>query len=284
MKSFLVLILIIFSLSPSIAQNDSINYRFGFSVSAFSTMNYGFKTFYNLETSPVNDNGVSKIFKDEKYTVDYQNFNFSKDIDIQLSINWINNDNYILRQSFSIFKGKATERVILTLTSYGEKTGIENYVNSNNHSENQYWADNLDVGYQTSFELESNYYGANNSIILFKRFDKKVNFGLGFSSVSRWRDEFYPLFDDGYLQGKYWPPYGSYFTRQLCIRAQIEKSINRFSGFINLSQSIFILKRRKGNREHSEGELIAVSNNLDYRFPLYMKAGLTVSFKKIKRK
>lgn len=283
MRSVLNGIVFFIITSQVTAQNDSTNYRFGFSISAFSTMNYGLKSFYNLETNSTWDEEYGKVYKNEKYTVDYQNFNFSKDFDLQLSVNWINNENYILRQSFSVFRGRATERATLTLTGYGEKTGIENY-SSIYQSDHQYWSDNLSVGYQTKYKLESTYFGVMNSLVLFKKFSDNLNFGGGFSIIGRYRSEFYPVYDDGYLYGKSYVPYDQYYTRQFCLSTQIEKNVGRFTGFIFLSQSLFILKKNKGHHQVAEGELLAVSNNLDYRFPLYFKAGLTVNFKKLKKK
>jgi len=278
MRIILLWTFIIISTHQVLAQNDSANYRFGFSVSAMSTMNYGFKTFYDLETSSSSEAESRKIYKNEKYTVDYQNFNFSKDIDIQLSVNWINNDDYMLRQSFSFFYGSATERATLILTSYGEKTGVENF-----HPEYQFWADNLAVGYQTSFELKSTYFGFYNELILFKKLKNNFNVGVGISVVGRSRNEWVPRFAPGYLEHYIFDHFDDYYTRQLCVSGQVEKYFGQFSGFINLSQSVLTIKKFKGHLQLDDGELVARSNNLDYRFPLYIKAGLTVNFKKIKK-
>lgn len=278
MKLFLVIGLIIFSVKPVLAQMDSSNYRFGFSMSAFSTMNYGFKSFYDLETNAAWQYENQKVYKDEKYTLDYQNFNFSRDVDAQFSMNWINNECYLLRQSISVFIGQATERATITLTNYGEKTGVENF-----YPEYQYWADNLAVGYQTTFELKSAYLGIYNELILFKKLSNYFNIGTGISAVRRSRDEWPPRFASGYLENFAWDPFDDYYTRQLCVSGQVERYFGRFSGFLNLSQSVLTIKKFKGHRQLDDGELIARSNNLDYRFPLYIKAGFTVNFKKIKK-
>jgi len=260
-------------------QQDTLNrYKFSVSISAMSTLNYGFKSFNDLNLSPYGESQLA-VFKDEKYTVDYQNFNFSKDFDLQLSVNWLNSDKYILRQSFSVFIGKATERARLTLTTFGEKTGVENV-----YPEYQYWADNLTVGYQSTYSIESNYYGIYNQFMLLKKFKNALNLGIGLSSVRRFRQEFYPIFDAGYLSDRPWDPLDSYYTRQLCISTQVEKSKDRFTGFLNFSQSVLILKKNKGHAQVPKGEIEAVSNNLDYWFLLYIKAGLSFNFKSMNNK
>ena len=64
----------------------------------------------------------------------------------------------------------------------------------------------------------------------------------------------------------------------------IVKTFYRFNTFINLSQTIVTTKKeeKKGGFEFSNMQpMVPLSQNLDFRFPLVMRVGVAVEFKKI---
>ena len=99
MRLFFLLISFI-TLSHSFAQ-DITKYRFSFGVSALSIMNYGLSDLENVP-SPM-DQQYSKVYNTETYTLDYQNFSFSKGINYNISGAVLNTPRFYLKIGANVF-------------------------------------------------------------------------------------------------------------------------------------------------------------------------------------
>ena len=69
--------------------------------------------------------------------------------------------------------------------------------------------------------------------------------------------------------------------------SQIEKQFGRFNTFIKLNQTIITAKKKEnygGTDFNTSDFTLPTSQNLDYRFPLIMDAGLSFNFGKINKK
>ena len=110
----IVPILLLFFFQTSYAQDQL--YRFQFSVSGQSILNYGTRGFDNVSAQTTD---FSSVYVVEKYNIDYQNFSFSSGFAFKLSLNWVNNNNYILRQSTSLFFDISDEKINFELVDIG---------------------------------------------------------------------------------------------------------------------------------------------------------------------
>lgn len=120
---------------------------------------------------------------------------------------------------------------------------------------------------------------------LFRKLNNNWHFGGGLFYIYKLRYDWY----DAEIANSYQPwvlPRGSnsYSTKQMGLSAELQKTFYRFNAFLNLSQSIITTKKEenKGGFEYRDMQsMVPLSQNLDFRFPLIIKVGVTVEFGKI---
>jgi hypothetical protein len=282
MKQFL-LTLIILQAGLSFSQ-DKDNYRFTFGISGLTIMNYGITDLKNIKRPEQITN--FQVYNSESYDLDYQNFAFSYGYSLNLSTHIINNTKYSLKANASFFFDKRTEELTYTLVDIGNGEEIENQ-----HPESPYTSEHIGLGYSNTITFGSNGNSQRGGgyaidLIFSKKLKQKINLGTGVSYIYYNRDELMSN-NNGYLMN-----YGGrgafrYYTNKIGLLIQIEKQFGRFNTFIKLNQTIITAKKKEnygGTDFNTSDFTLPTSQNLDYRFPLIMDAGLSFNFGKINKK
>lgn len=261
---------------PVLACSQFTGYRFQTNFSYQTMLDYG-RTLYDVSSEYSSD--FVPVYKTERYKVRNQPLGLSNALNISFSINWLNRDKWIIEQSISIFFEKYSEDVQFQLVDIGNGDTVGN---------EQHFTDQVKLGYRNGITYSGNSYGTVNDITLLYRLKSDLFIGGGISHLYRIREEWidYHNYTD-YI------PWGTprtkpgYLTNQLAITFHLKKNWGRFSGFIKLHQSILTLKKEenKGAQFFEEGYTKGVvSHNLDYRFPMIIRAGLSIGLKKIRKK
>jgi hypothetical protein len=280
----LFFLIISFSLlSHSFAQ-DSTKYRFSFGVSGLSIMNYGLKDFENV-SSPIHPD-YYKVYNTEKYTLDYQNFSISKGLSFDFYYNIINNSKYSLRIGSHLFFEKYKEELTYTLTDIGDGSLMDYGIYTN-----PFIREDIPLGYSETITFSNKDRktgGTMFDVVLFRKLKNNWNIGGGLFYVYRMRYEWYDIEKiDSYQPWVLPRARNSYRTKQMGISVELQKSIDRFNGYLNLSQTVLTTKKEenKGGPEFRDMQtMVPLSQNLDFRFPLIIKLGIVVEFGEIVNK
>lgn len=274
------LVISISLLSNSFAQ-DSTKYRFSFSVSAFSMMNYGLRDLKNVP-SPLYEQ-YYKVYNTETYTLDYQNFSFSKGINFNISGTVLNTRKFYLKIGANVFFEKYKEKLTYTLTDIGDGSLVDfgNYIPP-------FTEEHVQLGYSEIITFSDNRMaaGALLGVVLFRKLKRNWNIGAGLFYVTRVRSEWY----DWKNPNSYGPWIdsrggNSYWTKQIGVSMEVSKTWKRLNIFLNLSQTVLTTKKNenKGGYEFKDMQpMVPLSQNLDFRFPLIIRSGVAVEFGKIK--
>lgn len=261
------------------------NHRFNFGFSGVSVMNYGLKDIKNISYSGAE---TTPIYETEKYDLNYQNFAFSYGYGFNFGVYIVNNSKYSLKGNVNFFIEKYKEELTFTLVDVGDGSEIDYAPYSHPFNYND-----VSVGYSQTIDFNSDYalksllgggFGA--SMVLFKKLKHNFNLGAGLFYSQRTRSEFF----NGSDNENYFPiisPRGSntYTTKQIGLCMELEKTYNRYKGFIKLNQNILTVKKKENYGSSEVNELTQsspLSQNLDYRFPLIINVGIAVEFGKIK--
>jgi len=273
-------ILIVINLSYSNAQQ---NYRFGFGVSGISIMHYGLKTFDNID-SPQNGH-YYKVYNTEKYTIDYEKFTFSKGLNYQFYVNIIANPVYTLKLSSNLFTDNYSEKLTYTLTDVGDGSLVDYGTFTS-----KYTSQDIPLGYSETLTYNSiKWKGVGYSFDLLFLKQLKYNFKLGgglFYYYHR-RSDFFSAYE-GYVPIGFSIGSGGnrYMTKKMGLSFELQKTYKRFNSFLNLSQTIITAKRasKKGGTDfYTDEPIVPISQNLDFRFPLVIKMGISVEFGRLSK-
>ncbi len=283
MKHLLLFIFIIAALG-STAQNK---YRFSVGGGFHSMMFWGLRDFEDV-VCPTN-NEVYRIYEQEIYNINYGNFLTSKNYSMSFSVNWMNQDQWMLKQSFSFFKGTLRDEVRLTLTDHGLDTTVY-------YPGNTYTSSNVTAGNVTDMSSTYSLQGYSTSLIALRKTrcdNLKLGFGLFFVryfSYDGWnQNPNYELGLTGYRPISIIRATGNYFSNQLGLSLNLNCSWKFFDFYLNIGNSIVTTEReeKKGYIEWQWNlepfNFFPSSHNFDYRFPLTFETGIALSFDKIKK-
>ncbi len=90
-------------------------HRFSLDAGFHTLLFWGFNEFENV-TCP-KDDAVIRIYDEEIYHVDYENFRTSVNYSFGFTINWFEREKWSLSQKFTCFKGTFKDGIQLTLTN-----------------------------------------------------------------------------------------------------------------------------------------------------------------------
>lgn len=283
MKPFLLFIF----LSIKLGVKTQHNYRFSVGGGFHSMMFWGLRSFEDV-VCPKEDNDVYRIYEHEVYNVDYGNFLTSKNYSINFSINWINQDTWLLKQTFSFFKGTFRDQVRLTLTGHGEDTAY--------HPGNTYTSSNVTTGNVTDMSYITTFQGYSSSLIaLRKTRNPRLKLGVGLFFIRYYSyDGWWQTPNNNFSATGYRPIYsiranGNYFSNQLGLSLNLNWSWKLVEFYLNIGNSIFTTKKedKKGYIEWKWNlepyTFFPTSHNFDYRFPLTFETGIAFSFDRIKK-
>ena len=282
MKYIFIILYSSFAISHSFAQLNT-NYRFSFGIFGASVMNYGLQDLKNIER-PLYPEGY-RIYKTEKYDLDYQNLAFSYGYGFNFSTYIFNNSKYSLKIGASLFFDKRIERLTYTLVDIGNGDEMETQ-----NPISPYNSNNVQVGYSNTITFGENGNGQKGSVygfdlIFSKKFKNNFSIGSGISYNHISRHDYF-IYHNGYLTN-----YGGrgafiYETKKIGIALEVNKSIGRINAFIKLNQTIFNVKKKEnfGGSDFNPSDFTRpTSQNLDYRFPLIINIGIAVEFDKINK-
>jgi hypothetical protein len=256
------------------AQQDK--FRFEIGLSNQTTINFG-RTFEGVSAASLD---YYPVYQTEVYTVTHDVLNFSSGLNLSFSINWLNNRKWKLEQSFSFYYEKYSEKLTFELTDIG---------NGDSSLNNHYNTKDIPLGYRSSASFIGTTAGTINDLTLLRKTKSGFSIGGGLSYFYTVRRDHPTGLAFNYT---HYIPYGlprqraAYRTHQLGAVFQMEKSWGRFAGFLKMNQSVLTLKRNsdKGGLHFEDGYTIAtVSQNLDYRFPLFIRVGVKMGIDRISK-
>jgi len=277
------LFLISFLYTFQLVFSQKTNYRFSFGISGVSVMNYGLHDLKKIKR-PIYPEGY-RIYKTEKYDLDYQNLAFSYGYGFNFSIYIFNNPKYSLKIGTSLFFDKRIERLTYTLVDIGNGDEMETQ-----NQNSPFYTNNVQIGYSNTVTFGENGDGQKGNVYGFdlvfsKKLKYKFSIGTGLSYYHIHRRDYF-VYHNGYLanyggRGAY-----AYNTKKIGIVLELEKSIGRINAFIKLNQTILNTKKKEnfGGTDFNLNDFSRpTSQNLDYRFPLIIKVGVSVEFDKINK-
>jgi hypothetical protein len=251
-------------------------FRLQFAMSVHSTMYGGTRSFEKVSRSDFKD---MSYYEYEEYSIDYSNFAFSGGLNLRFSLNWLNNEKNVIRQSISGFTDFYEEKINYKLTDF--------MVGDTNSYPNGLYQNDFDLGDENLALMNGVGVGLTNEIIYLRKLESNWNIGGGIAfNIIRRNDWSYKWSYELYGPNHTRLTYGQYTTKQLGIILHIEKSFNRWNFFMNFNQAILTTKKEanKGGEYYPEQDRIhPISHNLDYRFPLLINFGTAVQFGKVKK-
>lgn len=260
-------ILSLFFLFSQFAFSQEIKYRFQSAFSLQTIINSGQRSFEGLSKMENTD----AVHEQEVYKIDYKNNTASLGFNWKVGVNWAIEKKYSIRQTFAVFGEMYQEEIQFELTAkYGE------ILNASPQFEN------VEEGYTGTAILNGLGYGANSELLYFYHLKNGWKAGGGLSYTARFRNDIV-LRQVDYVPNHQHLTYGHYWTKQLGVSAQLEKSSERWTYFINFNQAIATLKGKnaKGARYFQDGEVLhPISHNMDFRFPFTIQFGAAVQFRK----
>jgi len=263
---------VLISIIPILSSGQAPNYRFQLDLSFQSILNYGTRSFSSLEK----DNESVGKYQYEWYDIDYKNLTISNGFNLKFAVNWLNREKYVLRNSTSLFAEIYTEEVFYELVDFE--------IGDTAFFPNPDIVEDVELGYSGSAIFQGISYGVTHEILFLRKFKNRLGVGAGLSYTMRARNDL-PDYTSAYAPVSSMRTRPGYWTKQLGVSFQIERSLDKWSWFINLNQEVLTVKK-----EENKGALFfsdpfskfPISQNLDYRFPLIIQFGGSFHFGKIK--
>jgi hypothetical protein len=288
MKSSTLILFLVLGIE-AFGQNNL--HRFSIGGGFHSMMFWGLKDFENVQIG--NENSVehdylSRIYRQETYTIDYRNFTSSKHLNFNLGINWIEKENWALCQRVYFFTGRFRDGMTQTLTDHSEE--VHYYTNPNAEID-------ITIGNSTTMTYTTWLTGYGTSLsFLRKYYVGKIKVGGGLYWVySNASDIWQESIDDEFQTSGYRPTYfyssiEGYSTSQLGASITAILSWNFLSFYTTIGNNFITLKKSE-NKGHSEWRdplasfhFFPTSHNFDFRFPLTFETGVMISFDRIKER
>lgn len=282
MKRSLIFIFLLIELNSFGQENK---YRFSIYAGQHSLIFTGFKTFDNVVCP--SDDDVYRIYNEEVYQMDYRNFSSSKNYSFGFSVNWFERSNWSLAQSFSFFKGTFADRLHLTLKSHSEDTVY--------HNSTIYNSTNVKAGSSSYISSYQDLFGYTTALVFYKKTNEKnFSFGGGIYWIFYGSDDYWLQAGDtrngrGYKPGFLMRGSGFYATRQLGLSLNVKWKWKFIGCYANIGNTFLTTKKseNKGYYEWRSGlapfHFFPTSHNFDYRFPLTIETGISLSFDRIKK-
>lgn len=279
----ITLILYLFSCVTTIAQENK--YRFSVYAGQHSLIFTGFKSFENVVCPK--DDDVYRIYDEEVYNMDYLNFNSSRNYSFGFTVIWFERSNWSLAQSFSFFKGTFVDRLHLTLTSHSQ--------DSTHYSSTVYNTTNVKAGNSSYITSSHELVGYTTSLVFYKK-TKEENFSFGggiywiyYGSNDYWQQAVDTRNGRGYRPVYLMRANSFYSTRQLGLSLNAKWQWKFLGCYINIGSSVLTTKKKE-NKGYSEWlwgldpfHFFPTSHNFDFRFPLTIETGISLSFDRIKK-
>jgi hypothetical protein len=254
------------------------DYRFSFNMSFMSMMHWNLK---DLKNVPGAEGEYYKVYETEEFDLNYEDYNFSKGLNVGLSCIIFNKFQSYFRVSCDVFNEKYKESMTYTLTNIGDGTLIDNGIYSAKYSPEE-----VPLGYTEEVIFNDHdviSYGGSLSMHYFRRLRYGFKLGLGAFWLVYNRYDRYTVQNELEAFRPFISTKGRsyYSSKKLGASLELKKSFGRFQSFVNVGQTFLTTKKEenKGADEYRYYQSKApLSQNLDFRFPLIIKIGVSVSF------